>query len=274
MPAHLNGDEKNWLIVRKKDDAERLRHARRARTGRCSRRWPRTCRAGPAGTFEVKWDGYRAIATVSQSDVVLTSRNGNDLTTRFEQRSRKEIAKAVKTPDCVLDGEVCALDDEGRSSFSAMQQGKAGTPLVYYAFDLLELEGEPLVELPLVERRKRLEALLDRRNRTVRLSETFDDGQALAGSRQGAAARGHRRQAPRLKVRAGQTHARLAEDQDARRAGVRHRRLHEGHGSSRVELRLARARLLRRATSSSMRATSEPASTARRSTSCSRSSGR
>src|SRR5207302_2104437 len=133
---------------------------------------------GAGWAFEVKWDGYRAIAAVSQSTTTLTSRNGNDLTARFEHVA-KEIAKAVKTPDCVLDGEVCALDDEGRSSFSAMQQGKAGTPVVYYAFDLLELEGESLVELPLVERRKRLERLLDRRNRTVRLSETFDDGKAL-----------------------------------------------------------------------------------------------
>ena len=57
----------------------------------------------------------------------------------------------------MLDGEVCALDEDGRSSFSAMQQGKAGTPFVYYAFDVLEVDGEPLVDLPLVERRKQLE---------------------------------------------------------------------------------------------------------------------
>ncbi len=61
-----------------------------------------------------------------------------------------------------------------------MQQGKPGTPIVYEAFDLLELEGQPLVDLPLVERRARLERLLDRRKQTtVRLSETFEDGQAL-----------------------------------------------------------------------------------------------
>ena len=60
-----------------------------------------------------------------------------------------------------------------------MQQGKPGTPIVYYAFDVLEVDGEPLIDLPFVERRKRLDALLDKRNRTVRLSETFDDGQAL-----------------------------------------------------------------------------------------------
>ncbi|MFL5946056.1 MAG: DNA ligase D, partial [Gaiellaceae bacterium] len=177
VPAHLNGDEKNWLIVRKKDDAKpapRLSSSYTPMLATLAEDVPR----GAAWTFEVKWDGYRALATVSQSEVVLTSRNGNDLTARFEHVA-KEIAKAVKTPDCVLDGEVCALDEEGRSSFSAMQQGKSGTPLVYYAFDVLEVEGESLVDLPLVERRKRLDGLLDRRNKTVRLSEQFDDGNAL-----------------------------------------------------------------------------------------------
>src|SRR2546428_1919449 len=133
---------------------------------------------GEGWAFEVKGDGYREIGTVAGSDVTITSRNGNDLTSRF-QNVAKETTKAVKTPDCVLDGEVCALDESGRSSFSAMQQGNPGTPIVYYVFDVLEIEGEPVIDLPLVERRKLLEGLLDRRNKTVRLSEPFDDGQAL-----------------------------------------------------------------------------------------------
>jgi bifunctional non-homologous end joining protein LigD len=133
---------------------------------------------GAGWVFEVKWDGYRAMARVGGGEATLTSRNGNDLTARFSNVA-KEIARAVKTPDCVLDGEVCALDESGRSSFSAMQQAKAGTPIVYYAFDVLEIDGEPLVDLALVERRRRLEQLLDKRNRTVRFSETFDDGAAL-----------------------------------------------------------------------------------------------
>src|SRR5438067_255957 len=177
IPAHLSGDEKNWLIIRKRDEA---RPGPRA-PGTYSPMLATLAAEVPRGAgweFEVKWDGYRAIATVSQGETTLTSRNGNDLTTRFEHVA-KETAKAVKTPDCVLDGEVCALDETGRSSFSAMQQGKSGTPLVFYVFDLLELEGEPLVDLPLVERRKRLTELLDKRNRTVRLSEAFDDGVAL-----------------------------------------------------------------------------------------------
>src|SRR5207247_6158880 len=83
------------------------------------------------------------------------------------------------TPDAVLDGEVCALDEEGRPSFSAMQQAKPGTPIVYYVFDLLEVDGEPVLDQPLSERRKRLRKLLDGRNRTVVFSEPFDDGPAL-----------------------------------------------------------------------------------------------
>ena len=68
-----------------------------------------------------------------------------------------------------------------------MQQGKPGTPIVYFVFDVLEVEGEPLIDLPVEERRKRLEKLLDKRNRTVRYSETFDDGEALleAANQQG-----------------------------------------------------------------------------------------
>jgi bifunctional non-homologous end joining protein LigD len=177
VPAHLSGDEKNWLILRKRDDTAPAR--KRGRTyasmlATLAEDVPR----GAGWAFEVKWDGYRAIATLASGDATLTSRNGNDLTARF-QSVAKELSKAVKTPDCVLDGEVCALDEEGRSSFSAMQQGKAGTPIVYYVFDVLEIEGEPVIDLPFVERRKLLEGLLDRRNKTVRLSETFDDGKAL-----------------------------------------------------------------------------------------------
>lgn len=180
VPAHLSGDEKNWLILRKRDQAVSSPVERQSPTtwqpmlATLAQDVPR----GAGWTFEVKWDGYRALATESGGDVTLTSRNGNDLTARFPNVA-KEIPKAVKTPDCVLDGEVCALDEAGRSSFSAMQQRKAETPIVYYVFDVLELEGKPVVDLPLVERRKLLEQLLDRRNKTVRLSETFDDGEAL-----------------------------------------------------------------------------------------------
>ena len=147
VPAHLSGDEKNWLILRKRDDSapapRRSGQTYEPMLATLAGEVPR----GAGWSFEVKWDGYRAIATESGGDTMLTSRNGNDLTARF-QNVAKELPKAVKTPDCVLDGEVCALDESGRSSFSAMQQGKPGTPVVYYVFDVLEIEGEPVIDLP------------------------------------------------------------------------------------------------------------------------------
>jgi bifunctional non-homologous end joining protein LigD len=186
VPAKLDGDSKNWLLIKKRDEGSVTRTEKPVEYTPMLATLGDVIPQGPGWLFEVKWDGYRAIARVSQGKATLTSRNGNDLTERFSTVAR-EVAKALKTPACVLDGEVCALDQQGRSSFSAMQQGKPGTPLVYYVFDLLELEGVPLVDLPLIERRLRLEALLDRRNRTVRLSAAFDDGEALfeAADKQG-----------------------------------------------------------------------------------------
>jgi bifunctional non-homologous end joining protein LigD len=173
VPARLDGKEENWLIVKKREDgaaAAERRYVPMLATSESD------VPPGSSWSFEVKWDGYRALAYVRGSEVSLFSRKGNDLTARFANVA-KEIAKAVKTPHAVLDGEVCALDDAGRASFSAMQQGTGA--LVYYAFDVLEIDGEQVCDLPLEERRRRLEQLLDRRNRTVRLSEAFDDGEAL-----------------------------------------------------------------------------------------------
>jgi bifunctional non-homologous end joining protein LigD len=177
VPAKLSGDPKNWLLLRKKDEsapAARPTTTYMPMLATSANELPR----GRGWLYEVKWDGYRAITRVAGGDATLMSRRRNDLTGRFPGVARA-IEAAARTPDCVLDGEVCALDERGRSSFSAMQQGKPDTPIVYYVYDVLEMDGEPLIDLPLVERRKRLESLLDRRSKTVRVSETFEDGQAL-----------------------------------------------------------------------------------------------
>src|SRR6185437_2083436 len=125
--------------------------------------------------FEPKWDGYRALAYVRGGEARLFSRRGNDLTQRFAPVA-KELPKALRTPDAVVDGEVVALNAEGKATFSAMQQGS--TRLAYEVFDLLEADGEPVVDLPLTERRARLEKLLAP-NPVVQLSGVFDDGEAL-----------------------------------------------------------------------------------------------
>ena len=177
VPAKLSGDPKNWLLIRKHDEHAQPRGDRREYAPMLAT-LASEVPSGSGWLHEVKWDGYRAIATVVGGDTTLTSRNGNDLTARFPQVA-KEIAKALRTPDCVLDGEVCALDEHGRATFSAMQQGKPGTAYIFAAFDVLEIEGEPLLDEPLTERRRRLQQLLDRRNKNVQLSETFDDGATL-----------------------------------------------------------------------------------------------
>jgi bifunctional non-homologous end joining protein LigD len=130
---------------------------------------------GERWVYEPKWDGYRAIVTVSGGDVSFRSRNGNDLTERFKDVARA-AALAIRSSDAVLDGEICFLDETGRSSFSLLQEG--GGTGVLVLFDLLELESEPLVDEPLVERRRRLQSLIGRSS-AVLVSPQFDDGHAL-----------------------------------------------------------------------------------------------
>lgn len=182
VPAKLDGDPKNWLLLKKREDGSGGRRTDHrdyppmlASTGDPKRI--------PTGdwAFEIKWDGYRIVARLAGGETLaLRSRKGEDYSGRFPTVAR-DLPKALRTTDCVVDGEVCALDEQGRPSFSAMQQAKPGTPIVYYVFDLLEVEGEPIVSLPLRERRERLAALLQDRP-AVRLSETFDDGRALAAA--------------------------------------------------------------------------------------------
>jgi bifunctional non-homologous end joining protein LigD len=180
VPASLDGDPKNWLLIRKREASDNLSQATERREYRpMLATLAQSIPKEPGWLFEIKWDGYRIIARLAGGEADLRSRKGENYVQRFLGVA-KELPKAVRTPDCVLDGEVCALDEDGRPSFSAMQQGKPETPIVYYVFDLLELDGKPLVDLPFSERRRQLEDLLDPRNRTIRLSETFDDGEALA----------------------------------------------------------------------------------------------
>ena len=177
VPARLSGDEKNWLLLKKRDDGD-------AQSPRDSGKPYAPMLAslsdglpGSAGwIFEFKWDGYRAIAIAESGSVRLLSRNGNDFTDRFPSVGR-EIVRAVKTPRAVLDGEVVAFDEEGKASFGAMQRGAAA--YAFFAFDLLEVEGKPVVDKPLEERRRKLQELLDDENRVVHFSESFEDGPAV-----------------------------------------------------------------------------------------------
>jgi bifunctional non-homologous end joining protein LigD len=171
VPAKLDGDPKNWLLLRKDGPTEETsRYAPMLSTS--SESLPR----GEGWIHEPKWDGFRAIVTISGGQAKLTSRNGNDLTERFRPAARA-AELGTRSADAVLDGEICALDDNGRSRFSLLQ-ASSGT-LVLVVFDLLELDSEPLVALPLCERRKRLEGLIDPARGGIVLSPQFTDGEAL-----------------------------------------------------------------------------------------------
>ena len=126
----------------------------------------------------MKWDGFRAIATIRGGKIDLRSRNDKSFVDRFPTVVRT-LERALRTPDCVLDGEIVAVGEDGRVMFSAMQQGKEGTTYLYVAFDLLEVDGTPLIDLPLTERRERLAELVDTRQRGIQISAAFDDGPAL-----------------------------------------------------------------------------------------------
>ena len=266
VPAHLDGNERNWLLIkvaeRSGDEAE-PRERGPARTYSPMLASPHEgIPAGDDWVYEVKFDGFRTIAYVRHGECKLLSRNDKDLTERFAEVA-KEVVKATKSPNAVLDGELCRLDATGRASFSELQQGSGA--VVLYAFDLLELDGVPLIDLPLTERKSRLQAAprpgqprgapvggLRRRRSTAR-----------RGPRAGA--RGHRRQAPVVAVPPGQADQRLAEDQASAPPGVRRRGLHAGRGSSRRELRRARSRGAARKARCVTSATSVPASTTPRS---------
>jgi bifunctional non-homologous end joining protein LigD len=143
----------------------------------------------PDWLFEIKWDGYRAIAFIENGKVRLVSRNQNELTARYPEL--KDMPEFVKAKTAILDGEVVALDVDGRASFSLMQQRtgfrpggkraaeKADVPVLYYAFDVLYLDGYDWRRVPLEERKKKLASILDAGD-SLRYSDHYEaQGKAL-----------------------------------------------------------------------------------------------
>ncbi len=142
----------------------------------------------PKWLFEIKWDGYRAVAFIEDGKLRLMSRTQNDLTAQFAEL--KDLPRYVKAKNAILDGEIVALDADGRSSFSLMQQrtgirkwgrrvaSQPGIQVLYYAFDLLYAEGHDFRHLPLEQRKEAL-AMIVLPEGPLRLSEHFGQGKAL-----------------------------------------------------------------------------------------------
>lgn len=130
--------------------------------------------------FEVKYDGFRALAAIQGERIALQSRGGNDLSTRFPA-----IARALGSlggHELVVDGEIVALDAQGRSRFQLLGKGAEER---YVIFDVLWLDGEDVRSLPLEERRARLERLLARVKPPLELAERVEGSaeEALAEAR-------------------------------------------------------------------------------------------
>ena len=140
-----------------------------------------------AWLFELKWDGYRAIATIDAAGKVdLRSRNGNDLLGQFSELS--ELGSAFRSLPIVVDGEIVVIGADGRSSFQALQSRdkrfskgapKTTSSVTFVAFDLLYADGRNLKNEPLEERKTLLESLIVPDQRVMYSKHVIGDGKKL-----------------------------------------------------------------------------------------------
>ena len=191
--------------------------------------------------YQLKLDGYRAVAFKTGGKIYLRSRNDNDFSLRYPAI----VDALAKLPDnTVIDGEVVAFDEDGRPSFNALQNyGSSAAPVVYYVFDVMVLAGQDVMREPLEKRRKLLEQkVLPKLREPVRYTGALDASLSdLIASVKSARTRGPGREAARQPVRARPAVGRVDEDARQPGTGVRDRRLHAGD----QDLRCAHLRLLR-----------------------------
>ncbi len=123
--------------------------------------------------YEIKWDGYRAIAEINNKDVKLYSRNGNSFLSTYpevvEELSKMEL-------NAVLDGEIVVLNEEGNPDFQKLQDFglNRNFPLHYYVFDLLWLKGKKLYSMPLIQRKELLAEIIEK-NPVIKFSDHVEE---------------------------------------------------------------------------------------------------
>jgi DNA ligase D-like protein (predicted ligase) len=127
---------------------------------------------GTSWTWEIKHDGYRALAVKSRTGVTLFSRRNKSFNKQFPQI----VESLADLPEeTVVDGEVVAIDDGGRSDFNLLQNFRANSDRIhYYVFDLLCWEGREVSRLPLMERRELLKSLVVVRDKRIRISDYIE----------------------------------------------------------------------------------------------------
>lgn len=129
----------------------------------------------PQWSYEVKWDGYRALAYINKGSVSISSRNNKSFAEKYYPIT---AALSKWSFDAVLDGEIVVLGEDGKANFSALQnwRSEADGNLVYYVFDLLWYNGRDIMGLALSERQAILKAVLPSGDDTIRLSQIFSAG--------------------------------------------------------------------------------------------------
>jgi bifunctional non-homologous end joining protein LigD len=178
----ISRGEKVWE-TNHTDHAEKERSASKART-KSKKSSPefiepmkaRLAERPPAGKwiYEIKYDGFRALAFKNGDATKLLSRTEKDFSKRFPQIL--EAVNALDADDLILDGEIVALDQKGRSSFQLLQAydlGQEKPAIFYYAFDLLRFAGKSLLDQPLTERKVQLQDLLRHSSGAIRYSASL-----------------------------------------------------------------------------------------------------
>ena len=201
--VRIKDDDKNWLLIKHKDEystntiynAEEqngkavpekqiasIRHGKAKKLSTFVTPMLATITKTPFDDkdwiYEIKWDGYRAIAEIEKDEIKFYSRNGIDFNERFP--AIYQALKKIKH-EAVLDGEIVLLNEKNLPDFQKLQhyENHLNYPLVYYVFDILELNGRNMEKLPVVERKKILKQLL-KKNQTIRYCDHIDtDGIAF-----------------------------------------------------------------------------------------------
>lgn len=194
--VRLKNEEKNWLLIKHRDefasnavyDAEEEiatvktspKKTARRKTDKKVKGFVKPMLATVTKTpfddeewiYEIKWDGYRAIAETGENRSRLYSRNGLDFSGKFPT-IYKELQKIKHS--AILDGEVVLLNDKDIPDFQKLQhyENHLNYPLVFYAFDLLELDGKNIEHLPLVDRKELLKKLL-KKNQVIRYCDHIE----------------------------------------------------------------------------------------------------
>jgi bifunctional non-homologous end joining protein LigD len=169
FPIDKDDDPKNWMIHRMDPPVDEAAEPMPEKIVPMMARTGTLPRDDENWAFEVKWDGVRAVCHSEPGRMRLHSRNLLDITPRYPEVGR--LNRALSHHRAILDGEIVALDAEGKPSFGALQRrmhvGSESTvrrlakeaPVTYIIFDLLWLDGHSLMDLPYTERRARLAEL-------------------------------------------------------------------------------------------------------------------